>query len=254
MKINERSLSFRRDGMKPMGFTLIELLVVIAIIAILAAMLLPALSAARERARAASCISNMKQLGLACDMYSDNWDDSVLYGGYDQSVRWMHLLHDFVPMIDTGKPGGSGIGSAVLPVLGCPSDPDFNWNYNNNQKSNPNNNPSYGQNNLVRPSSTTKRTRKMIVNPSHKIHFADTAHLRGGEASGLFADASYVICESKDNPESAEYPYSLSKRHSGGLNILWVDGHVSYVGKDERKVIFDDRKVTKALTYWQWDK
>ena len=53
-------------------FTLIELLVVIAIIAILAAMLLPALSAARERARCATCVSNLKQQGLAIVMYANN--------------------------------------------------------------------------------------------------------------------------------------------------------------------------------------
>ena len=57
------------------SFTLIELLVVIAIIAILAAMLLPALSKAREKARTASCTSNLKQLGLSMDFYANDNED-----------------------------------------------------------------------------------------------------------------------------------------------------------------------------------
>jgi len=62
------------------GFTLIELLVVIAIIAILAAILFPTFAKARERARVASCISNLKQLGTAASMYSTDYDGLLSIG------------------------------------------------------------------------------------------------------------------------------------------------------------------------------
>jgi prepilin-type N-terminal cleavage/methylation domain-containing protein/prepilin-type processing-associated H-X9-DG protein len=73
-------MHLRRDKQ---GFTLIELLVVIAIIAILAAILFPVFARAREKARQASCQSNLKQIGLACAMYSSDYD-----GRYVPVARW----------------------------------------------------------------------------------------------------------------------------------------------------------------------
>ena len=74
------------------AFTLIELLVVIAIIGILAALLLPALVRARERTRALFCGNNLKELSLACMLYTDDYNDRLPYNvGADQIKQWVGL-------------------------------------------------------------------------------------------------------------------------------------------------------------------
>ena len=81
--------------MKSKKFTLIELLVVIAIIAILAAMLLPALSAARSSAKSSGCLANLKQMGVAMGMYSDEHEDWICPsrgGTANGDIKWYGIL------------------------------------------------------------------------------------------------------------------------------------------------------------------
>ena len=94
------------------GFTLIELLVVIAIIAILAAILFPVFSRAREKARQTSCLSNLKQLGTATQMYADDYDETYPLSAYFNGVNSVNFFHELDPYIRNEQ------------IYQCPSEPD----------------------------------------------------------------------------------------------------------------------------------
>lgn len=197
------------------GFTLIELLVVIAIIAILAAILFPVFARAREKARQASCQSNLKQLALGMQMYIDDYDEFFPYryafvgNAYHGGNLWPWMIMPYVK--------NAGIFDCPTSVRGVDD-----RLYDRDQYSTYHSNYGYNYESLSNESRVGYKLSNVRV-PSETFMLYDGGNrfvCSGNDNWNNFMNSLYL------GVNHAGHGTRKPHRHNGQVNCAYVDGHV----------------------------